>query len=98
MKIVIMLLRPLSRQALLAAFLLSVFCVSSFAQSGAIPVVTVRATDPFASWAGDPGAFTLFRDGPTNATLNVFYRLDRTASNALDFAQIPYSTSIPARE
>src|SRR5437870_856402 len=65
MKFMPKLLRPLSRKTYPAALLLLMLCVSSFAQSGAIPVVTVRATDPVASWSGNPGAFTLFRDGPT---------------------------------
>ena len=90
MKIFALLLRPRFGMTSLAASLLLVSGVSSFAQSGAIPVVTVRATDPVASWSGNPGAFTLFRDGPTNETLNVFYRLNGTASNGVDYAQLPY--------
>ena len=98
MKFMPKLLRPLSRKTYPAALLFLMLCVSSFAQSGAIPVVTVRATDPVASWSGNPGAFTLFRDGPTNETLNVFYRLNGTASNGVDYAQLPYWTAIPAGE
>jgi hypothetical protein len=98
MKLMRMLLRPFSSKVLLASCILPVFCVTSFAQTAAIPVVTVQATDPIASWAGDPGAFTLFRDGPTNAALNVFYRLGGIASNGVDYAQIPYYTQIPAGE
>ncbi len=98
MKVAKMLLRPVSRKTLVAASLVLLSAVGSFAQSGTIPAVTVRATDPFATWSGDPGAFTLFRDGPTNETLNVFYRLDGTASNGVDYAQIPYWTTIPAGE
>src|ERR1043166_4371415 len=98
MKIMPKLLQLFSRKSLLGLFFLCFVCVSSFAQTGALPVVTVRATDPSATWSGDPGAFTLFRYGPTNNTLNVFYRLDGTASNGVDYAQLPYSTAIPAGE
>ena len=54
----------------------------------AVPVVTIRATDPSATWAGDPGVFTIFREGETNLTLNVFYRIFGTASNGVDYVAI----------
>jgi hypothetical protein len=60
------------------------------------PVVTVRATDPFASESGDTGTFTLFRDGPTNQTLNVFCVYGGTASNGVDYATLPNFVTIPA--
>jgi hypothetical protein len=28
-----------------------------------IPVVTLKATDPQATWSGNPGVFTVFRSG-----------------------------------
>ena len=72
---------------------------SIFAQtiaSNPIPVVTIQATDPIASGPGDPGTFTVFRAGDTNQTLNVFYRIGGTASNGVDYAQIPNTVLIPA--
>src|SRR6266404_245641 len=62
------------------------------------PVVTIRATDPLASWSGDTGIFTVFRDGATNATLNVYYRTGGTASNGVDYADIGNWAIIPAGE
>jgi len=59
-------------------------------------VVTIQATDPLASWSGDTGTFTLFRAGPTNAALNVYYKIDGTASNGVDYASISQLTLIPA--
>lgn len=61
-----------------------------------MPVVTVRATDPLATWSGDTGSFTFFRDGPTNASLFVYYRIDGTASNGVDYASIGNYVTIPA--
>jgi Bacterial Ig domain len=61
-----------------------------------IPTVTIGVTDTNAIWAGDPGIFTLFRHGPTNAALNVFYRIGGTAANGVDYVQIPNLTMIPA--
>ena len=56
--------------------------------SNLIPVVTVQATQPIAT-VTNPGVFTLFRAGNTNATLNVWYDLGGTASNGVDYAPIP---------
>jgi len=61
-----------------------------------MPVVTVRATDPFASESGDNGEFTLFRNGPTNETLNVYCIYRGTASNGVDYATLPSFITIPA--
>lgn len=55
---------------------------------GAIPIVTVQATQPFAT-ATNPGVFTVFRAGSTNATLNLWYDLGGTASNGVDYSIIP---------
>src|SRR6266478_6002195 len=89
-------LRPLQGPQLLIC-LLATCAWSSFAQTNyVIPVVTIRATDPFASFSGDTGAFTVFRDGSTNQTLNIYYRIDGTASNGVDYAQIPNWVVIPA--
>jgi hypothetical protein len=71
----------------------------TFGQTGptnTFPVVTVRATDPFASESGDTGTFTLFRDGPTNQALNVFCIYRGTASNGVDYVTLPNFVMIPA--
>src|SRR5690349_7879938 len=61
-----------------------------------MPAVTVRATDPFASESGDNGEFTLFRNGSTNETLNVYCIYRGTASNGVDYATLPNFITIPA--
>lgn len=61
-----------------------------------IPVVTIQATTPLASWPGTAGTFTVFREGPTNATLNVFYLVGGSASNGVDYATISNWVTIPA--
>src|SRR5437660_4559067 len=71
----------------------------TFGQTGptnTFPVVTVRATDPFASESGDTGTFTLFRDGPTNQALNVYCIYRGTASNGVDYVTLPNFVMIPA--
>src|SRR5258708_8595597 len=85
---------PLLKKASLAVCCAGCLVSSGFAQTnGFIPVVTLRATDPFASWGGDTGTFTAFRDGPTNQTLNVFYRIAGSASNGVDCATLPNCVS-----
>ncbi len=54
-----------------------------------LPVVILKATDPVAHWSGDPGAFTVLRDGPTNQSLSIFYRIFGSASNGVDYAELP---------
>jgi hypothetical protein len=61
-----------------------------------IPTVTIRATDPVASESGHTGTFTLFRDGPTNTPLNVYYLIGGTASNGVDYASLSQWSLIPA--
>ena len=76
---------------------------SSFAQgSGSptptnttIPVVTIKATDPFATWSGNPGVFTLYRAGNPEPTLNVYYQIGGTARNGVDYQMISSFTQIP---
>lgn len=66
------------------------------------PVVTIRAADPFATEpctaavAPDPAVFVIFRDGPTNMSLQVFMRIGGTASNGVDYLTLPNSVTIPA--
>jgi hypothetical protein len=79
------------------------------AASNTIPVVAIQATVPVAfiyppepggptpfSPSGGLGVFTVFRHGNTNLTLNVYYQIAGTASNGVDFAQIPNWVTIPA--
>jgi hypothetical protein len=66
------------------------------AQPSSVPVVTLRATDPLAAWSGDTGTFTVFRDGPTNADLNIFYLVGGSASNGVDYSAIGNYVFIPA--
>ncbi|HEY5913713.1 MAG TPA: Ig-like domain-containing protein [Verrucomicrobiae bacterium] len=83
-------LKPLS-------FLLLVgFLGTARAQVSDLPVVSLYATDPHASWAGDPGQFTVVRRGPTNATLNVFCRIGGTATNSIDYQPVGNIVTIPA--
>jgi hypothetical protein len=69
---------------------------TSSASNSIVPVVSIQATDPIASVAGDTGTFTVFRAGDTNATLNVYCRIGGTASNGVDYVQISNFISIPA--
>src|SRR5438093_5019093 len=67
-----------------------------WAQTGT-DTVTITAPDRSASEAGpDPGLFEIRRSGPTNFDLPVFYRVSGTASNGVDYEQIPTMMSIPA--
>jgi hypothetical protein len=65
------------------------------AQNTLIPVVTIHASDQYASWAGDTGTFTFFRDGPTNQELHVYYLIRGSASNGVDYATIGNWVTIP---
>ncbi|EEF57560.1 Calx-beta domain-containing protein [Pedosphaera parvula] len=59
------------------------------------PGVTIEATDPSASEAGDPGVFTVYRSRTTTNELRVFYVVGGTASNGVDYVAIPNSVVIP---
>ena len=79
------------------------------------PVVTIYATDPYASEGpfADPGpvgpldgptptnllsktaTFTVARRGETNAELTVFYRLEGTAQNGVDYRELHGRVTIP---
>lgn len=58
------------------------------------PIVTVQATDPFATWSGDTGTFTIHRAGNTNPAITVFYALSGTASNGVDYSLVPNHISL----
>ncbi len=66
------------------------------ADPGTIPVVTIRATDPLASWSGDTGTFTVYRAGDATPALNVYYRISGTASNGVDYQTISNWVQIPS--
>ena len=65
------------------------------------PVVTIRATDPYASepcgalTVIDPGKFTIYRNRGTNIDMLVYYTLGGTASNGLDYVAISNAVVIP---
>src|SRR6185436_2067121 len=65
------------------------------------PVVTVTAPDPVASEPNPTGSrldsatFTVHRTGSTAAPLTVYYRLSGTASNGVDYEELPNSVTIP---
>jgi hypothetical protein len=89
------------RFALLGAFGLLNADIHAFAQTAGdgnslIPVVTIRATDPIARESGDPATFEFDRQGPTNASLLVYYGIYGTASNGVDYVAISHFVSIPA--
>src|SRR5260221_9611285 len=89
---------PFSLAASVLLTSLALLSVSSLqAQTSLIDTVTITAPDSMASEAGpDPGRFEIRRSGPTNYSLAVFYRIGGTASNGVDYEQIPSEVSIPA--
>ena len=66
--------------------------------AGALPTVTVAATDANAAEAATPntGIFTVSRTGSTAAALTVNYTVGGTATNGTDYTTIPTSVVIPA--
>ncbi|HWI57051.1 MAG TPA: Ig-like domain-containing protein, partial [Bacillota bacterium] len=103
MKTIRSVLGPLATGSLFTLITLASVC-GSLAQilnppiDPTVPVVSLRATDPNASWAGDAGVVTVFRDGPTNASLNLYYRIGGTAINGVDYGQLANWISIAAGE
>ena len=61
-----------------------------------VDVVTIQATVPAASPPNQPGVFTITRLGITNYNLAVVFHLGGTASNGVDYVQIPSGVNIPA--
>ncbi len=87
----------------LACFLSIAVC-SSLADSSTsptptnttMPVVTIRATDPQATWGGDPGVFTVTRDGNPVPPLHVYYEISGSAVNGQDYQRIGNWVDIPS--
>ena len=63
--------------------------------SNALPVVTITATTPVATQT-NTGVFTVFRQGDTNSTLNLYYDIGGTATNGVDYTRISDWLNIPA--
>ena len=66
-----------------------------------VPVISIIATDPFASErvstnGTNVAVFRIYRTGPTNLDLTVFYSVHGTASNGVDYVEIGSSATIPA--
>ena len=66
-----------------------------------VPVVSIIATDPFAAErvatnGTNTATFKIYRTGPTNLDLTVFYSVHGTASNGVDYVEIGNSVTIPA--
>lgn len=58
--------------------------------------VSVFATGPNAAEGGNKGQFTIRRSGNTNVALTVYFRLQGSASNGVDYAALPGSVSLDA--
>ena len=65
----------------------------SAAPTPTAPVVTVAASDPTASEAGDPGVFRFNRTGLTTLPLTVTVLITGTATNGTDYSPILTSVS-----
>jgi hypothetical protein len=87
---------PLPGLSSAVCFLLSVACIGHAQTSTQVPTVTIQATDPFATWSGNPGVFTVFRQGNPVPALNVYYQISGTASNGVDYQRIGNFVSIPS--
>jgi hypothetical protein len=66
-----------------------------------VPVLSIIATDPLASErvstnGTNTATFKIYRTGPTNLDLTVFYSVHGTASNGVDYVEIGSPATIPA--
>ncbi len=61
-----------------------------------MPLVTLTAPDPLANESGDPGAFRLFRSGPTNLALHVYWKVGGSAVSGTDYQSLAATVNIPA--
>lgn len=88
-----------TRNGCLANVLLVMFVFGSFAQSSggdSTPLVTLQATVPIATWAGQDGVITVWRYGNSAPALNVYYCINGTASNGVDYQTIGQLAQLPA--
>ena len=68
------------------------------------PIVTIKATDAEASEPNplsaspvlDTASFTVYRTDGTNSDLTVYYRIDGTAANGVDYQELAHQITIPA--
>lgn len=81
--------------AVVSALFLNPFAASA-QTANTFPAVTIKATDPVALESGKPATFTVFRAGPTNASLLVYYNIGGTASNGVDYKLISHYVTVPA--
>src|ERR1039458_7088213 len=89
----------LARRFFSAFCLLLALACAAFAQISTrslVPVVTIQATDDKGIWTGDPAAFTVFRAGDPVPALNVYYCINGTAFNGVDYQTIGSFVSLPA--
>jgi hypothetical protein len=91
------LLYPLQQAVWVAIVINLALACATFAQTtSTLPVVTIQATDPIATWSGNTGTFTVFRLGDPSQTLNIYYRVLGTASNGVDYQAIGNYVQIPS--
>ncbi|MFB2921008.1 S8 family serine peptidase [Aerosakkonema funiforme] len=63
---------------------------------GTKPTVSITATDASATEGGDPGQFTISRNGRSKYDLTVNYTITGTATNGTDYNTISGNVTIPA--
>ena len=65
--------------------------------SSSLPVLTLTATQPDANVSGgQPGVVTFHRTGDTSQSYQVFWTFSGTASNGVDYQQLPTNSPFPA--
>jgi len=76
-------------------FLLTAVASAQVTITNYVPVITIEATTPVATWSGSLGVFTVFRSGNLTPPVNVYYCIDGTASNGVDYETIGHLVDIP---
>jgi hypothetical protein len=61
-----------------------------------IPIVSMEATDPLATWGGNPGSILIIRRGNPLPALNVYCCISGTASNGVDYQSIGNFVQVPS--
>ncbi|MST03994.1 MAG: hypothetical protein EXS49_00270, partial [Candidatus Pacebacteria bacterium] len=61
-----------------------------------LPTVTISTTDANASESGDPGTFVFTRTGSITSGLLIYISVSGTATNGIDYPDLPSSILIPA--